>query len=169
MKNNSYEVNFCLCARADCELSEGGRVERWRRMRKRGNDLCSMHEGLAHFFASAMEKDKCMKFWRAAEKWILLCAEWLSGFDVCRQTATGAEVQQSDCERGLQKMWQTWSLSDLAGEPNTNGVRPPIKVTRMEWCAKMHVRLDNEQTHNNRVWGDEEAVTDDVWGRNKEN
>jgi hypothetical protein len=28
--------------------------------------------------------------------------------------------------------------------------------------AKMHVRLDNEQTHNNGVWGDEEAVTDDV-------
>ena len=124
-----YEVEFCLWARADCELSEGGSVERWRSMRKRGNDLCWKHKGLADFFALGMEKDKFMKSCSEAERWIILCGEWLSGFDECRQTSSVAEMKQSGCERGLQKMWQTWSLSDLAGEPNTNGDRPPIKKT----------------------------------------
>ena len=38
------------------------------------------------FFWFALEKNKCMKFCSVAEKWILLCGEWLSGFGECRQT-----------------------------------------------------------------------------------
>ena len=67
-----------------------------------------------------------------------------------------------------QKMWQTWSLSDLAGEPNSNGGRPPFKfkvVSEQRKCLCLGERAN----YRIGVWGDEEAVTDDVGGRNKEN
>ena len=57
--------------------------------------------------------------------------------------------------RNPQKMWQTWSLSDLAGEPNPSNGRPLVNKlrSRPNWDFK----------------GDEVVATDDVWGRYKEN
>jgi hypothetical protein len=45
------DLSLFLCARADCELREGGRGDQsadW------GNDLCSMHKGLAEFLNKRM-------------------------------------------------------------------------------------------------------------------
>ena len=54
-----------------------------------------------------------------------------------------------------QKMWQTWSLSDLAGEPNPSNGSPLVNKLRSRpyWDFK----------------GDEVVATDDVWGRYKKN
>ncbi len=63
-------------------------------------------------------------------------------------------------------MWQTWSRSDLAGEPNTNGDRPPTEKKQEANSEKACV-MDERIAYDIGVWGDEEAVTDNEWGRNK--
>ena len=158
-------------------LSEGGKGECWRSMRKHGNDLCSMHEGLAHFFESTIEnlKGKCVNESSGGTErmeWTLLQMNgklkydsWVYGFCFLNEVRL---KEANAIWRNPQKMWQTWSLSDLAGEPNSNGGRPPVKFKVVSEKRKC-LCLGERAYYRIGVWGDEEAVTDDTWGRNKEN
>ena len=58
MKNNSNEVNFCLCARADCELSEGGESRAMTKDEEARERPLQYARRFGAFFACEMEKDK---------------------------------------------------------------------------------------------------------------
>ena len=62
-----------------------------------------------------------------------------------------------------QKMWQTWSLSDLAGEPNTSNCRPLVNTLRSKpywgfqggWssCHWRRMRTLQRELMESRKWG----------------
>jgi len=63
--------------------------------------------------------------------------------------------------KNFQKHREARSLSDLAGEPNSNGGRPPFKfkvVSEQRKCSCLGERA----YYRIGVWGYEEAVTDDT-------
>ncbi len=137
------KIYFPLCA------SSCLRVERrweWRTATRRscGNDLCRYARRFGEFFETSkrlliasvwlngtvpiFHREECNEWTLLQTKDKLIHeARMLMAFAVWMRDERKEQVPTNMTP---QKMWQTWSLSDLAGEPNTSNGRPPNNILR---------------------------------------
>ena len=123
-----------------------------------------MHEGLAHFdgaqrrFFEASKrllKSKCVIEWNVGtecnERTLLQSNEKLKNEAIMLMAFADwmrdERKKQVPTNMNPQKMWQTWSLSDLAGEPNPSNGRPPVNQSENE------SESDNGNEHEAPFWG----------------
>jgi hypothetical protein len=145
MKNNNIDAKYCLWARADCELSEGGSVEWWRSMRKHGNDLCWKHEGLAHFFDLRWKMiwgvfwNSSLRIWKRHR----ICGEWLSGFGECRQTTKARRKETKRLWTRIAKNVRNLKPERFSRRAKHKRRQTPNEKTSRKWKAKKPVFWKN--------------------------